>query len=323
MPLARFSVTQVRVAASCPRILYFDAEQTRRQGLKAPAVTRIWKSGAGAETTACGSLFHAAVEKFNGEAAADPAVRALLAAADGPDAVRQELVNHIYWKCLNRDALFEKTGPQQQAFLAALRVYAGELADILVFARKLGRPIDDVLDELFGDRRRRVDAELPVGPGGEPVRVVGVLDYVFHDWRSGRRRILDYKLTPADAPGNDLFQVCVYALLHHHQYQTEADVGVLYLHPSRQMVEKKWEDVWAERGKVFNLLASMGEWVRYDERAGQGLKAPGDPVYCDACKWDGECVRRLGPKTEGGRIEAPAASDTRSGGVSPVSFSPL
>ena len=300
---AHFTVSQVRVAASCPRILYFDAEQTRRQGSRPPVVTRIWKSGG--ETTACGSLFHAAVEKFNARAADDPAVRELLRTVDGPDALCQRLMEYVYWNCVNRDALFAKSGSQQQAFLAALRVYLGELADILSFARKLGRPDDEILAEMFGDRRRRVDATFPVGPGGEAVRVAGILDYVFYDWRVAGHRILDYKLTPAHEPGNDLFQVCVYALMHHMQHGTEPDAGVLYLHPARQMVEKKWADVWAERDKVHGLLASMCEWVRYDERGGAGLKPPGEPLYCDVCKWDGECVRRLGPKSEGGRRDHP------------------
>jgi uncharacterized protein len=308
MPPVRFTVTQIRVAASCPRILYFDAEQTRRQGLKSPAVTRIWKSGAGAEVTACGTLFHTTIEKFNSEAAADPAVRELLRTAEGSVALQQGLLNHIYWNCLNRDVLLEKTGRQQQAFMGALRVYLGELADILAFALKLGRPLDEVLGEMFGDHRRRVDAHFPVGPDGEPVHVVGVLDYVFYDGRTAHHRILDYKLAPAQTPANDLFQVCVYALMHHLQHQTEPDAGVLYLHPTRQMVEKKWEDIWAERDKVFNLLASMREWVGYDERNGQGLKPPGEPLFCDTCKWNGQCVKRLGPKNEGGRITAASPS---------------
>ena len=60
-----FSVTEVRVAATCPRISYFDFEFTRRQHLKNRSVTRIWKTGA--DDTACGSLFHTAVEASIGK----------------------------------------------------------------------------------------------------------------------------------------------------------------------------------------------------------------------------------------------------------------
>ena len=65
-----------------------------------------------------------------------------------------------------------------------------------------------------------------MGPNGEPVHVTGTLDYVFYDWRTERHRILDYKLTPGGQPTNDLFQVCVYALMHHAQHGTAPDVGV-------------------------------------------------------------------------------------------------
>jgi hypothetical protein len=303
MPPSHFSVTQVRIAAACPRILYFDHDHTRRNNLKQPTVTRIWKAGAEDEATACGTLFHAAVEKFNREAAAGPEVRQLVADAAGDAAALAErLLGHVYRTCVNREALFEKAAPQQQAFVAALRRYLSELAAILTHALALGRPLDDVLDQLFGDRRRRTDVTFHVGRGGEGVHVSGVLDYVFYDWRTAHNRILDYKLTPARQPSSDLFQVCVYALMHHLQHRSEPDVGVLYLHPERRMVEKPWEQLYAERHKVYNLLASMREWVRYDG-AGQGLKPPGDPVHCDGCRWRHECVQRLGPKHEGERLE--------------------
>jgi CRISPR/Cas system-associated exonuclease Cas4 (RecB family) len=302
MPPVHFTVTQLRTAAACPRILYFDAVDTRDQQLKQPAVTRIWKTGAEDEGTACGSLFHAAIEQFNGQAAGEPQIRQLLETAEDSNVLAQGLLAHIYQQHVNREALFKKTAAQQQAFMEVLRRYVSELADILVHAKRCGKRPEDVLAEMFGDRRRRVDVTFAVGPTGEPVHVTGILDYVFYDWRTTHNRIIDYKLTPADQPTNDLFQVCIYALMHHVQHRTEPDVGVLYLHPARQMVEKAWEQVFAERHVVFNLLASMREWVRYDEVTGQGLKPPGEPVYCGVCRWNEQCVQRLGPKHEGGRL---------------------
>ena len=109
-----------------------------------------------------------------------------------------------------------------------------ELAQIVAYARSRGKPAGEILDQMFGDRRRRVEVTFPVGPAGEPVHVTGILDYVFYDWRTERHRIIDYKLTPADQPTKDLFQVSLYALMHHHQHRTRPDVGVLYLHPERE-----------------------------------------------------------------------------------------
>lgn len=302
MPPFHVTVSQIRLAAACPRILYFDAEHTRERKLKQPSLSRIWKIGQDDERTACGSLFHAAIEQFNRQAARDPVVRQALAAAAGAAGVSRKLLAHVYRDHVNRDLLFQKTGVQQQAFMAALKRYIDELADILTHAQSSGKAEAEILEEMFGDRRRRVDVTFDVGPAGEPVHVTGILDYVFYDWRTAHNRIIDYKLTVADKPTNDLFQVCLYALMHHVQHKTEPDVGVLYLHPARQMFEKSWEQVYAERHVVYNLLASMREWVRYDTKTGRGLKPPGEPLYCAVCRWNKECVRKLGAKHEGQRL---------------------
>lgn len=317
MPPVHFTVSQIRTAAACPRILYFDAAATRARRLHQPSVTRIWKAGGGGEATACGTLFHAAIERFNRLAAIDPHIRETVGTALGSPEPAQELLRHVYQQHVNRDALFRKTAEQQQAFMAALGRYLGELVDILRHAVTLGKPLEEILDEMLGDKRRRVDVTFQVGSAGEEVHVTGILDYVFYDWRTANHRIIDYKLTPADKPANDLFQVCVYALMHHVQHRTEPDVGVLYLHPARQMIEKPWEQVFTERHKVFNLLASMREWVSYHEKTGKGLHPPGEPVYCPVCKWDEQCVKRLGPKHEGQRLEHWTASSQKQGPAEP------
>src|SRR5262249_22010486 len=145
------------------------------------------------------------------------------------------------------DALLTRPVPQRQAFIAALRTYVKELADIVADALGRGKPVGEVLDQMFGDKRRRVDVTFPVRPDGEPVRVTGILDYVFFDWRAGGHRIIDYKLTPAHEPTGDLFQVGLYALMHHLQHRTQPDVGVLYLHPQRLMAELPWGRVYESR----------------------------------------------------------------------------
>jgi hypothetical protein len=267
MPVTHFTVSQTRSATACPRILYFDSTSARRRGSRQPGVTRIWKTGKDDEKAACGSLFHAAIERFNRHAAAAPVVQQLLESSHHAPVLAQELLSHAYQQHVQRKTLFEKEAAQQKAFMEAMRRYFQELADILVHARGSGKSSDEIIEEMFGDARRRVDVTIDVGPNGEPVHVTGVLDYVFHDWRTANNRIIDYKLTPADKPLNDLFQVCVYALMHHVQHRTEPDVGVLYLHPSRQMIEKPWAQVYAERHVVFNLLASMREWVTFDEKS--------------------------------------------------------
>ena len=300
--LVHFSVSQIRVAATCPRILYFDLEETRRRRLRYPRVSRIWKEGSD-DVTACGTLFHNAIEAFNSQAAlSGKMLRLLKDNKEGTTRLEQELRQHIYQGYVKRKELFQAEGPQQQAFIQSLHIYVRELADILSYALTIGMKPKEIVDQMFGDRRRRVDVTFDVGKNGAGVHVTGQLDYVFYDWRVARRRIIDYKLTPGDDPSNDLFQVALYGLMHHVQHQTEPDVAVFYLHPRRQMFELKWEELFAQRHKIYDLLASMAAWASFDERAGTGLKPPGEPCYCAHCPWNDCCTQRLGLKSEGGRL---------------------
>src|SRR3954453_11306500 len=137
MAMATFSVSEVRVAATCPRISYFDAEYTRRKALKNRAMTRLWK--AGDVETACGSLFHNAVEAFNKRALDASGVRDALEGGPNPRAIERRLREFLNRNCVNLDTLAKKSPAQQQAFIRAVEIYMGELADIVGDARGRGK----------------------------------------------------------------------------------------------------------------------------------------------------------------------------------------
>ena len=59
--------------------------------------------------------------------------------------------------------------------------------------------------------------------------------------------------------------------MHNVQHRTEPDVGVLYLYPRREMCEKRWEEIHADRRTMYDFLASLLAWRRYDERTGTVL----------------------------------------------------
>jgi uncharacterized protein len=295
--LVHVTVSQVRVAATCPRIHYFDAEYTRRNKLAKPAMTRIWKSDGNAGAGG-GARFHHIVERFNRLAMTAPEVHQALEHSDA-DAIEQGVMHFLNRECIDLEALAERPVAERQALILALSTYMRELAEIGGLLRTRGTSALEVQSQLFGDQRRRVDVTFHVGGEGEQVHVTGAIDYIFYDARVERYRLVDYKLTPAHAPNNDLFQVCTYALMHHHQHGTRPDVAVFYLHPKRQMIEKHWDDLTAERHKVYDLIASLPGWAAYDEVARVGLLPPGDLAHCSECKWRGECETRLGPKENG------------------------
>lgn len=299
MRLTHFTVTQLRVAATCPRIHYFDADVTRRHELAKPVVTRIWTSG-GDDGAAGGALFHHGVERFNRMALAAPRVLAALEESQGSVELCQALMRFANQNALDTDALAKRPPELQRAFTDAVHGYFEELATVINYALSNGIAPRDVIDQMFGDLRRRVDVTFHVGED-DHAHVTGAIDYVYYDWRIAAHRIVDYKLTPGHHSNKDLFQVCCYALMHHHQHATEPHVAVFYLHPRRRVVELGWSQIRDQRHKVYDLLASMVAWGRYDEQSRRGLKPPGDVTYCAGCKYDrgGQCAARLGPKHEG------------------------
>jgi hypothetical protein len=312
MGLDHYTVSQVRAAAACPRIHYFDAVHTRTSGSKRPTVTRIWTVGQG-EAAGGGAMFHRVVERFNREALRAPEVHAAVERAETQAQLTQDLLRYINFNLIDLEALAKKPVELKRGFTRALHLYIGELAHILTYGRSSGIGPGVAIDHLFGDTRKRVDVTFHVADGAQ-AHVTGAIDYVFYDWMTESHRIIDYKLTPATHPNKDLFQIYTYALMHHHQHRTRPRVTVFYLHPDPVPLESSWEKVEEEQHKVYSLLSSMVGWGRYDEERRIGLKPPGDTIYCASCRWNraGQCEARLGPKQEGDwdhRWEKLGASD--------------
>ncbi|WP_437656503.1 helicase HerA-like domain-containing protein [Sorangium sp. So ce1182] len=312
MRLVHVNVTQLRVAATCPRLHWFDTRATaaRRDGQK--VVSRIWRKGG--ETPGCGALFHTAVERFNAAAASSDEVLSALEAARDVAGLQQALMRWFNASCLDLDALAARPVPLRLGFISAVQVYMEELARLAVHARAAGLPAAELRGQLFGDSRKRVDVTFHVGEDVH-VHVTGAIDYVYFDPRLGKHRIVDYKLTPATSPNSDLFQVFTYALMHHHQHGTRPDVAVFYLHPTRSVREARWEEVEAKRGKVYELIASMVAWSDHALGAG-GLLPPGDRAYCGGCKHErsAACVAELGPKDRGAWDRRWTALEATTGG---------
>lgn len=298
MKLFRYNVTRIRAAACCPRIHYFDAEEGRRKNLKARPLTRIWTEAEDSEPGG-GKIFHTVVERFNSVAGKSERVASAVAGAESPADLHRALMRFINAECLDHDKLKTKSVALRQNFVRALDEYVNRVSTTIFLAVSSGGETKSVLTRLFGDGRKRVDTTFHVCDDAR-VHVTGTIDYVYEDPQTGQNRIVDYKLTPPAHPNKDMMQVMVYALMHHHQHGTKPAAVVHYLHPTRQLLESSWEQVRAQRAKVYDLLASMTQWESYDEGSGRGLKPMGDLTYCSACKWSRQCEARLGPKSEGG-----------------------
>jgi uncharacterized protein len=306
--LVHLSVTELRVAATCPRLTWFDARATAARGDGKTVVSRIWRSSDA--PVGGGALFHAAVERFNAAARTSDEVERALEAADSPEALQQALMRWFNASCIDTDALAARPVTLVRGFIAAVQLYMEELARLAAHARAAGQGAAELKAQLFGDGRKRVDVTFHVGDDLK-AHVTGAIDYVYFDPRLGKHRIVDYKLTPATSPNSDLFQVFTYALMHHHQHGTRPDVAVFYLHPSRSVREARWEDVEAARPKIHQLIASAVAWADHARGRAGGLHPPGDLTYCKGCKHErsGACVAELGDKDRGAWDLRPASLD--------------
>lgn len=299
MSLRHFTVTQLRTAATCPRIHYFDAIESAKNPGGAKRQTRIWLPGT-RDQVGGGALFHTVVERFNRRAKSDAAVLRLIQESEGEVELTQSLMRYVNETCVDLDRLAAKPVQLRRALVDALFQYFDELSAMMNYAISNGRSAIEVVREMFGDGRRRVDVTFHL-QDGEAAHVTGAIDYVYFDWRIGGHRVVDYKLTPSDHANRDLFQVSAYALMHHHQHDTQPSAAVFYRYPHRKVVDKSWEQIKDERHKVYNLLASMVRWEEFQEATGTGLRPPGDVTWCAGCKWNkkGQCEQRLGAKSEG------------------------
>jgi len=321
MRLIHYSVSQIRVAATCPRLHWFDAQASRKTGQT--VVSRIWKQGG--DSTACGTLFHRAVETFTRQGARDPAVAEILRNAEGESQLQQELMRYVNTHCIDLHALRKRGLDQRKAFIKAVEGYTRELAVFVNASLSLGMTPRELVEHLFGDPRKRVDMTFHLGPDIPPIHVAGIIDHVYWNHAHGRYQVLDYKLTPSDASSNDLFQIAAYALMHNHQHGTRPDAAVYYLYPTHESKNKSWEQIDAERGKVYDLLEAMVGWGDYDFETGKGLLPPGELSVCEGCKHhkSGQCIAILGDKERGIRISRWQERMTHSPAEPDIDIAPL
>ncbi len=299
MSLRHLTVTQLRTAATCPRIHYFDSIESAKHPGEPPRQTRLWLPGT-RQQVGGGALFHTVVERFNRQAKKDTRLLGLVEEAEGEVQLTQSLMRYVNETCIDLQRLSKKPVQLRRVLVDALFQYFEELSSLINYALSNGREAREVMFEMFGDGRRRVDVTFHF-PHHEAAHVTGAIDYIYYDWRLGSHRVIDYKLTPHEHVNRDLFQVSAYALMHHHQHDTEPAAAVFYRYPERRVFDKSWGQIKSERYKVYNLLASMVQWQQFDEVTGKGLRPPGDVTWCAGCKWNkkGQCEQRLGPKSEG------------------------
>ena len=81
------------------------------------------------------ALFHNAVEAFNRRALDAPEVRATVEGESEPRTIERRLREFLNLHCVDLNASALRSVAQQEAFIRAVGIYMGELADIIADAR--------------------------------------------------------------------------------------------------------------------------------------------------------------------------------------------
>jgi hypothetical protein len=292
----RYTPIQLRVGVACPRAHYFDAEWSRRNRGRR-RVTQLWKDGG---VPAGGATFHRAISQFSHAAGTPAAIGEAVARTRTAAELHERIARYVGAECFSPRQLAGLPVAAQQSFVGALHAYLAEIAASADHARQGGASAKAIAGGLFGEARPDVDVTVDVSDS-EQARVQGSIDTLFFDWRTGRPRILDFRVTPDAGADGDVVQASTWALVHHRQHESRPDVTVHYLRPAPKKVERKWEEVSSARAAVFDHLASLVAWETYDEASRKGLLPPGEPSRCGGCSWRDQCEERLGPKSEGER----------------------
>lgn len=290
-----YSPERLRVGAACPRAHHFDAAWARRHPGE-PRVTELSAGGA----PAGGAMLHRALSAFARADATPAALESAVAAARTAGELHERLARYLSASCFPPRHLEGLSIQDLQAFVGALHGYLGELAASAVHARQVGHPPSAVAGRLLGDAGQDVDVTIEVAEG-EAARVAGSIDTAFFDWRTGRHRILDFRVSRDADALDDVVQASTVAMAHQLQHASTPDVTVHYLQPRPSRASRTWEEIHAARVEVYDHLASLIAWEAFDAETGAGLLPPGRPGRCGGCRWSDQCATRLGPKETGAR----------------------
>lgn len=313
MTLFSYTPTQLRLGLACPRAHYFDAEWSRRHGRR--RITQLWQEGS---VPAGGAVFHRAVSQFARAPATTAAISDALARARSASELHERMARYFSAEVFHPGQLASRPVEAQKAFVGAVQTYLMEIARSAMRGREVGETPAAIAGRIFGDGSQDVDVTFQLGDG-TGARVAGPIDCGFFDWRTGRQRILDFRLAPDSDAAGDLVQASTTALVHQRQHDTRPDVAIHYVRSGRK-VERSWDETEKARVDVFDHLSSLVAWETYDETTRTGLLPPGRPDRCAGCRWRDQCEQRLGPKKAGERArgwtDRFASGDTREPDVS-------
>ncbi len=280
------SVTKVRLAFECPRLMYLGHHEGGMTMFRASN-----SSGGG-----IGLAFHKLCDECVDRICSDEAIAAILsppAVKLNPETVAQEIQQQLYRTVFF--PLVQKTVQNTPSKVAGLnQLWEGitglirRWAELLVRNRQLCGPTD-VIRKTFLAQELSVKHEFEL-PNGERQLVRGRFDSLVYDFIRQRLCVVEYKTYQATDPAAQLAQVALYSYMLKQKLQVNINSAVYSVLPDWQGVEYSWDQL---EKSVHQLippkLQQMRSWLAWQPLGANPPPKTPHLQLCEICPQRNKC----------------------------------
>ncbi len=282
---ASLSVTKVRLAFECPRLLYLG-HHFNGMTMFLPATGAL----------GIGSAFHKLSDRFVSHLRSDPALPDLFEGEPDQldtDAIAQTLQQTLYKACFF-PYLQSAIAKDASKAPALHHLWQGLLGLIQRWARLLVSnrhycAAQEVLQKTFLAQELKVEHTFQL-PDGTEQRVRGQFDSLVYDFQHQRLCVVEYKTYQSPEPSAQLAQVALYSYMLQKQIGVPIDSAVYSVLPDWQEQVYPWAQLEATVHQLIPpKLMQIRDWLAWQPGQGEPPPKTIQPSLCDICPQKKKC----------------------------------
>jgi S-DNA-T family DNA segregation ATPase FtsK/SpoIIIE len=297
------SVSKVRIAFECPRLLYLGHHFGGMTMFLPPE-----------KALGIGSAFHQLSDQFVRQLRSEKTLQALLTAE--PDALNVEVIAQCFQQHLYKAIFFpylqqtiaEKPDKAQalHQLWQGLQGLIHRWAELLVKNRRCCSP-GEVMQKTFLAQELKVKHEFTL-PDGSQQLVQGQFDSLVYDFSQHRLCVVEYKTYQTPDPSAQLAQVALYSYMLREKVGVPIDSAVYSVLPDWQEQVYPWAQLEETVHQLIpQKLMQMRAWLAWQPHQGEAPPTAVQAALCEICPQRKKCQTYFDPPSET---------------ASPASFSP-
>ncbi len=283
-PPQSISVTKVRLAFECPRLMYLNHHFN---------AIALFKS---CSQPGLGTAFHQLCDACVKQICTDQEMIALLSAE--PEQLNSEMIAQQIQQQLYRTVFYPylqqtiSTQPKKVASLQQLWEGLTGLirrwAELLVSNRRHCEP-SEVMSKTFLAQELSVAHKFDL-PGGNQQLVRGKFDSLVYDFAQQRLCVVEYKTYQATDPAAQLAQVALYSYMLRQKMGVSINSAVYSVLPDWKGVEYSWDQLEETLHQLIPpKLQQMREWIAWAPSTPNPPPMTAHPRLCDICPQYNRC----------------------------------